>query len=198
MVLANGQTIQPQHAPVWLADATRAAAHLEALKTKIKTSLRRLDTDIARLTSQCEAARIERRNLSYQGASLADDFRRAEESGNKTFVANAQAALEKCDQERARLSNNELALDRTLTGLETQRAELAARLFRAAWPGLLATSATDAEGRFTLAAPSGRKTVVVAVYSGKAEDAVENFQWCVPVSPSNAATLLLNSANALR
>ena len=198
VVLSNGQTIHPPHAPVWLAEATAAAPHLEALKDKLKANRRPLDADIARLTSEYEAVKSERRNLNYQGASLADDFRRAEESGNKLFITNAQTALEKCDQERGTLSNKELALERRLTDLETKRAELASQLFLETWPGVLARSATDTDGRFTLAAPAGRKLVVVAVCSGKTEAAVESFQWCVPVTTSNAATLSLTNANRCR
>jgi len=195
VVLENGQTFKPGQAAVWLVEAGAAEKHLNTLKAELQSSRRRLDTEITRAREDYETVRSDRRNLNYQGAALAESVKLAEESGNQTAAANARAELEKSDQERSRLSNKELSLEKALSELETQRSEMAARLFLEPWPGVLARTTTDADGGFSLAAPSRVKMIVVAVCSRKIEDGSESWQWFVLVTPTNSSLLLLNNEN---
>ena len=195
LVLESGQTFKPIQTPVWLVEAVAAHKHLDALKTELQNSRRTLDAEITQKRADYEAVRSDRRNLNYQGASLAESVKLTEESGNQAAVANARADLEKSDQERSRLSNKEMSLEKTLEELETKRSGLATHLFLKPWLAVLARTTTDAEGTFSLARPLRKRVVVVTMCSRKTDDGNETWQWFVPVTPTNSSPLLLSNGN---
>lgn len=188
---ADGRVVTPGRTLVCLVESTAAGRTLAALRSQCQ----QLDTELRRTQQECEAVRETRRNLSYSGASFADALRLAEETGNHVAATNAQAELDKLDQERARLSNQELELEKKLAQQEAQKSELIRQAFLKPWPGVLRKTSTDEEGSFAFTIPQNKRVTLVTVCSNATHAQQASFAWFLPVSATNQATLLLNNEN---
>ena len=196
-MLQNGRGITPSHVPVWLVEAGPAEIHLRDIKAQLERARRKFDEEAARLNGEFRALREQRSSIAYEGVRLAEAVMRAEKDGNQAALVKARAELDKCDEERSRVANQELAIGNALDELAAQRDGLACRLFLENWPAVVARTASDARGEFVFRVSPRRKVVVVAAYSDKIEERTETFQWFVPVNKGNAASILFGNSNLL-
>lgn len=185
----------------------KSKADLKAKLERLDATLKETDEGLREVRASSEemiklGAQMKASGEKYTPAQAAEAGRLYAESSGYMKVINERLPIMRSNQlwyvkklmaTSNRVSELQINLATIHTNLQNQ--VMPKPLLNQSWPGIIQSTMTDADGKFSLSIPVGTNLLIVAYGNRELFGTEEDYLWIVPPLTQQDSPLLLNNAN---